>query len=118
MNVHAKVRKILFFGGFMMILLSFLVISNCSQQKAIDTMMANPEMSTMLMKKVMDTPELKERMMGMMISDTTVAAQMMDTIIKDHPIMDRMMERMMGDEYCKELISQRGKELVKGKPKK
>ena len=111
-------KKILFFAGLAMILFSILVISNCSQQKAIDTMMANPEMSAMLMKKIMDTPELKEKMMGMTISDTTFVAHMMDTIIKDHPIMDRMMERMMGDEYCKELISQRGKELVKGKPKK
>jgi hypothetical protein len=111
-------RKMLFFGSFIVILMSFLVISNCSQQKAIDTMMANPEMSAMLMKKVMDTPELKEKMMGMMISDTTFAAQMMDTIIKDHAVMDRMIERMMGDEYCKGLISQREKELAKGKAKK
>jgi PBP1b-binding outer membrane lipoprotein LpoB len=118
MNACAKVRKILFCVGLAMILLSILVFSSCNQQKAIDTMMANPEMSTMLMKKVMDTPELKEKMMGMMISDTTFAAQMMDTIIRDHPMMDRMIERMMGDEYCKELISQRGKELAKGKAKK
>ena len=108
-------KRILFLVGLAIIFLSILALSNCSQQKAIDTMMANPEMSAMLIQKIMDTPELKVKMTGMMISDTAFVAHMMATIIGDHSMMDQMMEKMMGDGYCKQLISQKGKELTRGK---
>lgn len=101
--------------ALLVLLGSFLLTSSCDQEKAIDTMMANPEIAQRITQKMMENPEFKEDMMWMIMADTTMMGVMMDSLVTDHPMMDRMFGRMMMDDWCKEQISAKAQEIRRGK---
>lgn len=99
----------------LVLLAGFLMVSGCDQEKAIDTMMANPEIAEKITQKMMENPEFKEKMMWMIMADTTMMGMMMDSLITDHALMDKMFNRMMEDDWSKEQISSMAKEIRKKK---
>jgi hypothetical protein len=105
------VKKGISIGVLLLVLAGFLMISGCDQEKAIDTMMANPEISQRITQKMMENPEFKEKMMWMIMADTTMMGMMMDSLITHHPMIDRMFDRMMENDWCKEQIATKAKEM-------
>ena len=93
----------------------FLMVSSCDQEKAIDTMMANPEIAERITQKMMENPEFKEKMMWMIMADTTMMGMMMDSLITDQPMMEKMFGRMMENDWCKEQISTKAREIRTGR---
>lgn len=97
--------------ALLVLLGSFLFTSSCDQEKAIDTMMANPEIAERITQKMMENPEFKEKMMWVIMADTSMMGMMMDSLVTDHPMMDKMFGKMMMDDWCKEQISAKAREI-------
>ena len=93
----------------------FLMISGCDQDKAIDTMMASPEIAEKITQKMMENPEFKEDMMWMIMADTTMMNMLMDSLITHHPMMESMFEKMMEDDWSKEQITSKAGEIRRGR---
>ena len=106
-------------GAIIIILLvlvgSFLMISGCDQDKAIDTMMASPEIAEKITQKMMENPEFKEDMMWMVMADTTMMNMMMDSLITHQPMMNKMFGKMMENDWCKEQITTKAGEIRRGR---
>ena len=97
------------------LLAGFLMISGCDQDKAIDTMIANPEIAEKITQKMMENPEFKENMMWMIMADTNMMNMMMDSLITHHPMMEGMFGKMMEDDWCKEQITTKAREMRSGR---
>ena len=93
------------------LLAGLFMISGCDQDKAIDTMMANPEIAEKITQKMMENPEFKENMMWMIMADTTMMGMMMDSLITHQPMMNKMFDRMMENDWCKEQIATKAREI-------
>ena len=50
-------------------LASFLVFSSCSREKALVQLMADRQMSQMIMQKIWATPETKEQLVQLVMDD-------------------------------------------------
>ncbi|KPL04342.1 MAG: hypothetical protein AMJ90_01195 [candidate division Zixibacteria bacterium SM23_73_2] len=110
-----ELKKSLLISFALTILLVALLFSSCSQEKAVDTMMANPEISEMIMKKMMESPEHKNRVMNMTMQDSVFIYRVMDSILVDQSLMDAMMVKMVENEYAQELIKEKAQELRRKK---
>lgn len=104
-------KKGIIIVSILVLLAGFFMVSGCDQEKAIDTMMANPEIAERITHKMMENPEFKEKMMWMIVADTTMMGMMMDSLITDHAMMDKAFGKMMEDDWCKEQISSMAKEI-------
>ncbi|MGB2698014.1 MAG: hypothetical protein WBD28_09190 [Candidatus Zixiibacteriota bacterium] len=104
-------KKVIIITILLFLLAGFLMISGCDQDKAIDTMMANPEIAEKITQKMMENPEFKENMMWVIVADTTMMGMMMDSLITDHAMMDKFFQRMMDDDWSKEQITTKAREM-------
>ena len=50
-------------------LASFLIFVSCSREKAMEQLMADPQMSQMIMQKIWETPETKAQLVKMVMDD-------------------------------------------------
>ena len=94
-----------------------LVFLSCSQEKAVQQMMQNKEIATMMMTKMMENPEMKAEVMQKMMQDPDVIGKMMDSMVGDTTMAMTMINKMMANDWAKGMISKKVAELKTPKKK-
>jgi predicted LPLAT superfamily acyltransferase len=95
----------------------FLVFLSCSQEKAVERMMANKEIATMMMTKMMENPEMKAEVMQKMMQDPAIMTQVMDSFLNDTTLVASMVDKMMANDWIKGMLTQKVDEAKKAKKK-
>ncbi|MCJ7459893.1 MAG: hypothetical protein MUP17_13035 [candidate division Zixibacteria bacterium] len=94
-----------------------LVFLSCSQEKAVQQMMQNKEIATMMMTKMMENPDMKSEVMQKMMQDPDVMGKMMDTMVGDTTMAMTMIDKMMANDWAKNAISKKVTEMKAPKKK-
>ncbi len=94
-----------------------LLFLGCSQEKAVQQMMANKEIATMMMTKMMENPDMKADIMQKMMADPEVMAKMMDMMVGDTTMAANMINKMMANDWDKNMMSKKVGELKAPKKK-
>lgn len=94
-----------------------LVFLSCSQEKAVQQMMANKEIATMMMTKMMENPEMKAQVIQKMMQDPDVMGKMMDSMVGDTTMAMTMINKMMANDWAKGMISKKVADLKTPKKK-
>jgi len=94
-----------------------LVFLSCSQEKAVQQMMANKEIATMIMTKMMENPDMKTEVMQKMMQDPAVIDQMMNSMVSDTSMAMTMIDKMMANDWTKGMISKKVADLKTPKKK-
>jgi len=88
-----------------------LVVLSCSQEKAVQQMMQNKEISTMMMTKMMENPDMKAEVMQKMMQDPDAMNKMMDSMVSDTTMAMTMISKMMANDWAKNAISKKVAEM-------
>jgi len=94
-----------------------LVFLSCSQEKAVQQMMQNKEIATMMMTKMMENPDMKAEVMQKMMQDPAVIDQMMNSMVSDTSMAMTMIDKMMANDWTKGMISKKVADLKTPKKK-
>ena len=95
----------------------FLLFLSCSQEKAVERMMANKEIATMMMTKMMENPEMKAEVMQKMMQDPAIMTQVMDSFLNDTTLVTTMVDKMMANDWAKGMLTKKVEEAKKAKKK-
>jgi len=95
----------------------FLAFLSCSQEKAVERMMANKEIATMMMTKMMENPEMKTEVMQKMMQDPAIMTQVMDSFLSDTALITTMIDKMMANDWTKGMLTKKVEEAKKAKKK-
>jgi hypothetical protein len=101
----------------LLIPLLVLVFLSCSQEKAVQQMMQNKEIATMMMTRMMENPDMKAEVMQKMMQDPTVIDQMMNSMVSDTTMAMTMINKMMANDWAKNAISKKVADLKAPKKK-
>ena len=97
-----------------MVLAGFVLLTmftGCSRENAVKQMMADPQMSAMLMQQMWETPATKAKLIEMVESDTSSMNQIEESLVKDPAKAAEMMDLMLAQEDLKEMITEKTAEL-------
>ncbi|MFQ6002937.1 MAG: hypothetical protein ACE5KJ_04250 [Candidatus Zixiibacteriota bacterium] len=96
--------------------LAFVVVfSNCSQEKAVERLMADPQMSKLILDRIWQTPETKEALVEMVMNDPESMNKILESVIQDTTQAKAMMDMMMANENLKDMLTEKTAELHKKK---
>lgn len=70
-------------------------MSMMNDPEAMDQMMSDPKMSSMMMDRMMNDPKMMQQMMDRMMNDPKMMQQMMDSMMKNPQACITMMDKMM-----------------------
>ena len=101
----------------LLIPLLILAFLSCSQEKAVQQMMANKEIATMMMTKMIENPEMKAEVLQKMMQDPAVIDQMMNSMVSDTSMAMTMIDKMMANDWAKDAISKKVAEMKAPKKK-
>jgi hypothetical protein len=96
--------------------LAFLgIFSNCSQEKAVERLMADPQMSKLILDRIWQTPETKEALVQMVMNDPESMKKLLESVVQDSTQATAMMDMMMANEDLKDMLTEKTTELHKKK---
>ncbi len=101
----------------LLIPLLILAFLSCSQEKAVQQMMQNKEIATMIMTKIMENPEMKAEVVQKMMKDPAVIDQMINSMVSDTTMAMTMLDKMMANDWAKDAISKKVAEMKAPKKK-
>ena len=90
--------------------------SGCDQNKALEKMLSNPDITAKIMEKIWENPELKAKLAEKVLADPELQGKLMDQMLSNHNTMTTMMDKMMMDEWCKTTLTEKMKPAEKPKP--
>ena len=94
--------------------LAFLgIFSGCSQEKAVERLMADPQMSKLILDRIWQTPETKETLVEMVMNDPESMKKLLESVTQDSTQATAMMDMMMANEDLKDMLTEKTAELHK-----
>jgi hypothetical protein len=87
------------------------IFISCSRESAVKQMMADPQMSAMIMQQMWETPATKAKLIEMVENDTSSMNQIKESLVKDPAKAAEMMDLMLAQESLKEMITEKTAEL-------
>ncbi len=99
-------------------LVSLLFLANCSREKAMEQLMADPQMSQMIMDKIWNTPETKQQLVKMVMDDPESMNQLRQSLVADSTNAAMMLDMILANENLQEMIKGKTAELHQTKKKK
>jgi hypothetical protein len=88
--------------------LVFLVIfSGCSREKAVEQLMADPQMSKLMLEKMWQTPATKDTLVKMVMNDPESMQKIMESMVSDRDHASAMMDMMMTNENLKDMLTEK-----------
>lgn len=99
---------------FSLILAGFVlltILTSCSRENAVKQMMADPQMSAMIMQQMWDTPATKAKLVEMVENDPESMNQIKGSLVKDPAKAAEMMDLMLTQEDLKGMITEKTMEL-------
>jgi predicted Holliday junction resolvase-like endonuclease len=88
--------------------LAFLgIFTSCSREKAVEQLMADPQMSQMMLEKMWQTPATKDTLVNMVMNDPESMQKIMESIAGDTDQASAMMDMMMANEGLKDMMTEK-----------
>jgi len=96
--------------------LALLVIfTSCSREKAMEQLMADPQMSQLVMQKIWETPETKDQLVQMVMEDPESMNRLRESLLADSAKADMMLDMMLANEDLEGMIKEKTADLHKKK---
>jgi hypothetical protein len=99
-------------------LASLLIFVSCSREKAMEQLMADPQMSQLIMQKIWETPETKEQLVQMVMEDPESMNQLKESLVADSTKAAVMLDLMLSDENLEGMIKEKTADLHSKKKRK
>jgi hypothetical protein len=97
-----------------LVCLIFLVIfAGCSREKAMEQLMADPQMSQLIMDKIWNTPETKQQLVKMVMDDPESMNELRQSLVADSTSAVMMLDMMLAKEDFQEMIKEKTADLHK-----
>ncbi|MDH4222413.1 MAG: hypothetical protein OEV55_02620 [candidate division Zixibacteria bacterium] len=93
----------------------FLVFMGCSQEKAVERMMQNEEIATMVMTKMMGSQQMRADVMQNMMQNPEAREELFNAMLSDTTMAMMMADRMMANDWAKEMLTKKVDEAKKKK---
>jgi len=106
--------------GFLVLacLASLLVVAGCSREKAMEQLMADPQMSQLIMDKIWNSPETKQQLVQMVMDDPQVMNELRQSLVADSTKAAMMLDMMLAKEPLQGMIKEKTADLHSTKKKK
>lgn len=92
-------------------LVTLLIFVSCSREKAMEQLMADPQMSQMIMQKIWETPETKAQLVQMVMDDPESMNQLKQSLMADSTKAAIMLDMMLADENLEGMIKEKTADL-------
>jgi hypothetical protein len=92
-------------------LISLVIFASCSREKAMEQLMADPQMSQLIMDKIWNTPETKEKLVQMVMDDPESMNQLTQSLVADSTNAAMMLDMIMANEGFQEMIKEKTADL-------
>jgi hypothetical protein len=88
--------------------LAFLgVFSGCSQEKAVERLMADPQMSKLILDRIWEIPETKDTLVQMVMDDPESRQKLLESVVQDSSQAAAMMDMMMKSEALTGMLTEK-----------
>ncbi len=98
-------------------LVLLVVFTSCSKEKAMEQLMADPQMSQMIMQKIWETPETKGQLVKMVMDDPESMNQLRESLVADSTKAAMMLNMMLANEDLEGMIKEKTADLHKKRRK-
>ncbi len=99
-------------------LVSVMLVAGCSREKAMEQLMADPQMSQLIMDKLWNTPATKQQLVQMVMDDPESMSQLRQSLAADSTKAATMLDMMLANENLKEMIKAKTADLCETKKRK
>jgi hypothetical protein len=91
-----------------LVVLAFLgIFTSCSREKAVQQLMADPQMSKLILEKMWQAPATKDTLVKMVMNDPESMQKIMESIAGDTDQASAMMDMMMANEGLKDMMTEK-----------
>ena len=92
-------------------LVTLLIFVSCSREKAMEQLMADPQMSQLIMQKIWETPETKAQLVKMVMDDPESMNELKQSLVADSTKAVMMLNLMLADENLEGMIKEKTADL-------
>jgi hypothetical protein len=89
----------------------WVIFSGCSREKAVENLMADPQMSKLILDRIWQTPETKDALVEMVMNDPESMNKILESVVQDTTRAPAMMDMMMANEDLKDMLTEKTAEL-------
>ncbi|KPL02822.1 MAG: hypothetical protein AMJ73_08165 [candidate division Zixibacteria bacterium SM1_73] len=94
--------------------LAFLgILSGCSREKAVENLMADPQMSQLILDRIWQTPQTKDTLVQMVMNDPESMKKILESVVQDSIQAAAMMDRLMENEELQDMLKEKTADLHK-----
>ena len=108
-------KKILTCSLILSFLALLVIFSSCSREKAMEQLMADPQMSQLVMQKIWESPETKAQLVQMVMNDPESMNQLRESLVADSTKAAQMLDMMLANEDLTGMIKEKTADLHKKK---
>lgn len=98
---------VLIFAGWT----SLVILAGCSRENAVNQLMADPQMSKLIMQKIWETPATKEQLVQMVMNDPESMNKLKESLVADPVKAALILDMMLAREDLKGMITDKTAEL-------
>ena len=92
-------------------LVILLIFVSCSREKAMEQLMADPQMSQLIMQKIWETPETKAQLVKMVMDDPESINELKQSLVADSTKAAMMLNLMLANEELEGMIKEKTADL-------
>lgn len=92
-------------------LVMLLIFVSCSREKAMQQLMADPQMSQLIMQKIWETPETKAQLVQMVMDDPESMNQLKESLVADSTKAAMMLDMILAGENLEGMIKEKTADL-------
>jgi len=92
-------------------LVILLIFVSCSREKAMEQLMADPQMSQLIMQKIWETPETKAQLVKMVMDDPESMNELKQSLVADSTKAAMMLNLMLANENLQGMIKEKTTDL-------
>jgi hypothetical protein len=83
------------------------IFSGCSQEQAVERLMADPQMSKLILERIWEIPETKDTLVQMVMNDPESVKKLMESVAQDSSQATVMMDMMMESEALTDMLTEK-----------
>lgn len=99
-------------------LVGLVFLTSCSREKAMEQLMADPQMSQLIMDKIWNTPETKQQLVKMVMDDPESMNRLKQSLVADSTKAAMMLDMIMANENFLEMVKEKTVSLHEIKKKR
>jgi len=104
-------KKMVIFSLIFTSLVLLVILTSCSREKAMEQLMADPQMSQLIMQKIWETPETKEQLVQMVMEDPESMNKLRESLVADSTNAEMMLNMMLANEDLEGMIKEKTADL-------